>query len=125
MAHKKRKHHSKRHHSGMGVSYAKDRRGHIVGEHYGRGRGEHHGEGSAENAMPVRMMRPNNRDRGIISEDFKNPCGLPYGAIQRNLGNGEYFSMNAHRIGDLYEQVEKTMREDASAISTLTRPTNW
>lgn len=74
---------------------------------------------------PMHVMNTNNGNRGPIQEDFSRPCGLPYGAIQRDLGNGAYFSMNGHRVGDLYEQVDKNMREDAAAIKSLTKPTNW
>lgn len=79
-----------------------------------------------EGEYKTRRMMPNNGMKNdLIHEDMSKPCGLPMGALQRDLGNGEYFSMNAHRVGDLYEQVDKTMREDAKAISTITKPTNW
>ena len=72
-----------------------------------------------------RIMMTNNGNMGPIREDFNEPCGIPYGALQRDLGNGDYYSMNAYRVGDLYEQVDKTSREDAAAIKSITRPTNW
>lgn len=114
----------------------RDRRGHAIGEHYGTDHG--HGMGNEPYDRPMsaraeafsggphmRVMRTNNGGRGPVSEDFRNPCGLPYGAIQRDLGEGDYYSMNGYRVGDLYEQVDKTMREDAAALRTITKPTNW
>lgn len=85
---------------------------------------EEYGAGESQ-GRPRHVMMPNNGGRGPITEDFSKPCGIPYGPISRDLGNGAYFSMNAHRVGDLYEQVDKNMREDAEAIKTLTKPTNW
>jgi len=73
----------------------------------------------------MRIMNTNNGNMGPIREDFNRPCGLPYGAIQRDLGNGDYYSMNSYRVGDLYEQVDKSMRQDAAAIKSITKPTNW
>jgi hypothetical protein len=108
---RKRKHHGKRHHDNhMGSGY----------DHKYKGEG-------AEMGMhkPRRMERPNNRGRGPVSEDWSKPCGLPYGPISRDIGNGAYFSMNAYRVGDLYEQVDKNMREDSAGIKSLTKPTNW
>lgn len=132
MAHKKRKHHSRRHHSD-GMHYDHDRRGHVDGEHHGaekRGmmiRGGFGGTFKERMNLNERMriMETNNGNMGPIREDFSRPCGIPYGAIQRDLGNGNYYSMNAFRAGDLYEQVETTMREDAAAIKSITKPTNW
>ncbi len=121
MAKHKRKHHSGAMNGTMRIAH--DRRGHAMGEHFGR-----RDEGFTERMdldKKMRIMRPNNGTRGPISEDFSRPCGLPYGAIQRDLGNGDYFSMNGYRVGDLYEQVEKTMRADAAALKTITKPTNW
>lgn len=113
---KKRKHHAMNGH--MKVSH--DRRGHSMGEHYGE---------SFEERMDLnkkmRIMNTNNGNMGPIREDFNRPCGVPYGAIQRDLGNGDYYSMNGYRVGDLYEQVDKNMREDAAALKSLTKPTNW
>ena len=73
-----------------------------------------------------RFMKPNNgMTSNMIHEDMSRPCGLPMGALQKDMGDGSYFSMNAYRVGDLYEQVDKNMREDAAAVKTLTKPTNW
>lgn len=82
-----------------------------------------HHEGGGR--LKTNVMHPNNRGASPISEDMSRPCGLPMGAIQRDLGNGEYFSMNAYRVGDLYEQVDKNMREDASDFKSMVKPTNW
>ena len=108
---KKRKHHS----MGGAMKISHDRRGHAMGEH----------EERMNLNGKMRIMHTNNGDRGPIREDLSRPCGLPYGAIQRDLGNGDYYSMNGYRVGDLYEQVDKTMREDAAALKSITRPTNW
>lgn len=131
MAHKKRKHHSMHHSRSMGMHYDHDRRGHVDGEHRGEGGMMVRGGfgGTFKERMDLndrrRIMMTNNGNMGPIREDFNKPCGIPYGAIQRDLGNGDYYSMNAYRPGDLYEQVDKTSREDAAAIKTITRPTNW
>jgi hypothetical protein len=115
------------------MHYDHDRRGHVDGEHHGaekRGmmiRGGFGGTFKERMNLNERMriMETNNGNMGPIREDFSRPCGIPYGAIQRDLGNGNYYSMNAFRAGDLYEQVETTMREDAAAIKSITKPTNW
>lgn len=129
---------------------ARDRRDHAKGEHYGlygrpsheNPRGEHTPDGprgyeprannNGENFEArmdlnhkMRIMQTNNGNMGPIREDFNRPCGVPYGAISRDLGNGAYYSMNAFRVGDLYEQVDETMRQDADAIKSMTKPTNW
>jgi hypothetical protein len=137
MAHKKRKHHSM--HGAMKISH--DRRGHSMGEHFsgsGEGREGSSGQGYRPRGRydetfkermdlneKMRIMHTNNGNMGPIREDFNRPCGLPYGAIQRDLGNGDYYSMNGFRVGDLYEQVDKTMREDAAALKSITKPSNW
>lgn len=121
---------------------AEDRRGHSMGEHhsgYGMGSEESSGQGfiprggrygeTFKERMDLndrrRIMQTNNGNMGPVREDFSRPCGLPYGAIQRDLGNGDYYSMNGYRVGDLYEQVDKTMREDAAALKSITKPSNW
>lgn len=79
-----------------------------------------------EGGYKTRRMMSNNRNSGqILREDMSRPCGLPGGAIQKDLGNGAYFSMNGYRVGDLFEQVDKNMREDSAAIKSITKPTNW
>lgn len=139
MAKHKRRHHSMKNSGDMIMSH--DRRGHSMGEHHsGRGMGSE--ESSGQGFMPrdrygesfeermnlngrMRVMNTNNGNMGPVREDFSRPCGLPYGAIQRDLGNGDYYSMNGYRVGDLYEQVDKTMREDAAALKSITKPSNW
>ncbi len=81
--------------------------------------------GEGRNPLKGHVMHPNNRGAAPMEEDMSRPCGLPMGAIQRDLGNGEYFSMNSVRVGDLFEQVDKNMREDAANIKSMTKPTNW
>ena len=79
----------------------------------------------AESGRPSKMMRPNNNTYNLITEDFSEPCGIPYGAHQRDLGNGDYYSMNSVHVGDLYDQVERNMKADAEGVKRQTRPTNW
>jgi hypothetical protein len=162
---KKRKHHSMRkkmHHlyreadkMDRDMYMAYDRRGHVMGEHYGEetryahGRNmrgdyfsdDHPAEGprgfrpreiygeTFKDRMDLndkrRIMQANNGRMAPITEDFSKPCGIPYGAISRDVGNGDYYSMNAYRVGDLFEQVDATMRQDAAAIKSITKPTNW
>jgi hypothetical protein len=142
MAKHKRKHHSRGAMNGH-MRMAHDRRGHDMGEHlYMSGSGEDRQASSSQGYRPradygesfqermdlnkrMRIMNTNNGNMGPIREDFSRPCGLPYGAIQRDLGNGDYYSMNGYRVGDLYEQVDKTMREDAAALKSITKPANW
>lgn len=152
---KKRKHHSMRrkmHHlydeadrmdrrmERGHMRIAHDRRGHSIGEHSGTGMGRqesssqgYHARGGYDETFQERMnlnerrriMETNNGSMAPIREDFRMPCGIPYGALTRDLGNGDYYSMNAYRVGDLYEQVDSTMREDAAAIKSITKPSNW
>lgn len=120
MAKHKRKHHSKRHHS---MEHGHDMHP-AIGEHKKMGAASYSIEhGGTHRGM--RVMNTNNGNRGPVHEDFSRPCGLPYGAIQRDLGNGDYYSMNGYRVGDLYEQVDKNMREDAAGLKSMTKPTNW
>lgn len=102
--------HKRKHHSKMAVSMERPYRM----------------EDGGDATYKTRHMMPNNRNsRALIHEDMSRPCGLPMGAHQRDIGDGSYFSMNAFRVGDLFEQVDKTMREDAAAIKSITKPTNW
>lgn len=142
----KRKHHSRSRRNRSHGMIAEDRRGHAMGEHGRNEAGDYYSrEHSAEGArgfrphggygesfeermdlnQKMRIMRTNNGNMGAVREDFSKPCGIPYGAIQRDLGNGAYYSMNGYRVGDLYEQVDKSMRQDAAAIKSITKPTNW
>ena len=83
-----------------------------------------HHSAMGHNPKKGHVMEPN--DRGAKHwEEMSRPCGLPMGAHQQEMGNGEYFSMNAYRVGDLFEQVDKSMREDSAAIKSMTKPTNW
>lgn len=129
----KRKHHSSSRRNRAHGMIAEDRRGHAMGEHSAEGprgfrpRGDY-GESFEERMdlnQKMRIMRTNNGNMGPVREDFSKPCGIPYGAIQRDLGNGDYYSMNGYRVGDLYEQVDKSMRQDAAALKSITKPTNW
>ena len=70
--------------------------------------------------MPADKMRGR-----LFGEDFSKPCGLPYGAHQVECSSS---AQNLERVGkatDLYYQVSRTMKEDADAVRSETRPTNW
>ena len=67
----------------------------------------------------------NNGNKGLMREAMGEPCGLPMGAHVKDVGNGDYFSMNAYRVGDLFEQVDRNMREDSANMKSQTKPTNW
>lgn len=79
----------------------------------------------AESGRPSHVMNTNNGNMGAVKEDWSKPCGIPYGAISRDLGNGDYYSMNSVHIGDLYDQVEKNLKSDSEGVKRQTRPTNW
>lgn len=67
---------------------------------------------------------PNNESGSLMHEDFSKPALLPRGVHEVQCGN----SSNQHRsgrLGDLYDQVNKTTREDQAAFDKLTDPHNW
>ena len=72
-----------------------------------------------------RVMIPNNGlDASPVKEDWKEPALLPRGVKEVDM----QFMPNRHksgRIGDLYKQVEKNMKEDQRSFDDLTSPTNW
>lgn len=111
MAHK-RKHHSMHHKSHK----------HGKSMHYG-GRAEH----MESNSMPHRMKaeRPHNKGRGPVSEDWSRPCGIPYGAISRDVGQGYNSAVMSARVVDNFEGVNRNMTEDMHAMRSLVDPVNW
>lgn len=72
-----------------------------------------------------RLMIPNNGLEGSpVQEDWNEPALLPRGVKEVDM----QFMPNRHksgRLGDLYKQVEKNMREDQEGFDSLTDPTNW
>ena len=69
-------------------------------------------------------MMPNSRMGSFIEEDWSEPALLKRGVHEFDVT----YRANKHRsgrLGDLYEQVEKTTREDQQAFDTLTDPHNW
>ena len=84
------------------------------------GKGEYFMNESSER----RAMKPNNARGSFIQEDWKEPALLKRGVHEFDVT----YHANKHRsgrIGDLYEQVDKTTREDQNAFDSLTDPHNW
>lgn len=72
-----------------------------------------------------RKMMPNNGGRGaVIREDMSRPCGLPMGAIQRDVDDSG-FRYDNRGVSDLFELVNKTIRQDAEGVRSLTDPKNY
>lgn len=72
----------------------------------------------------AKIMMPNNPSGSLMSEDFSQPALLPRGVREIEISA----SSNQHRsgrLGDLYDQVNKTTREDQAAFDKLTDPHNW
>jgi hypothetical protein len=68
---------------------------------------------------------PADKRRGmLLSEDMSKPCGLPYGAISRDVSQHPMMD-KVGMVGDLYYEVNKTMEEDSANMRSLTKPTNW
>jgi hypothetical protein len=71
-----------------------------------------------------RAMQPNNPRGSFIKEDWNEPALLKRGVHEFDVT----YHANKHRsgrLGDLYEQVDKTTREDQNAFDSLTDPHNW
>jgi hypothetical protein len=67
---------------------------------------------------------PNNPRGSLIEEDWSQPALLKRGVHEFDVT----YHANKHRsgrLGDLYEQVDKTTREDQEAFDKLTDPHNW
>ncbi len=67
----------------------------------------------------------NNGGGSIMEADWSKPCGLPMGSISRDLGNNMYMPLDNVNIKDMYQGVEKSMREDAAEIKKRVDPKNW
>lgn len=83
------------------------------------GMGSYMGESSER-----RAMKPNNKGGSFIKEDWNEPALLKRGVHEFDVT----YHANKHRsgrLGDLYEQVDKTTREDQNAFDKLTDPHNW
>lgn len=110
----------RKHHSMHGGKKHQKHHGHV---HHARDGGK--GEMSVGMHKPARVEMPNNRGRGLISEDWSKPCGIPYGAHSRDVNYGYYSATDPYRVGDLFEQVDKNMREDTMAMREQIVPHNW
>lgn len=73
--------------------------------------------------MKMAMM-PNNPGGSFMTEDWSAPALTPRGVHEITV-TGSTRNHKAGRLGDLYEQVEKTMRADQGAFDSITDPTNW
>jgi hypothetical protein len=62
---------------------------------------------------------------GIVKEAMNEPCGLPFGSRSVVLDAPMRGNMNSVKVNDLYEGVEKMMKEDASAARSMTKPHSW
>ncbi len=71
-------------------------------------------------------MMPNDGGRAaLVKEEMGNPCGLPMGAIQRVAESESSMSYSASKVDDLFGLVNKTLKEDASDMRSLTKPRNF
>jgi hypothetical protein len=61
----------------------------------------------------------------LFREKPSEPCGLPFGSHSVMLDAPMRGMMNSVKVYDLYEGVEKGMKEDAAATRSLTKPHNW
>lgn len=76
----------------------------------------------AERGGPV--MQTNNLSKGFISEDWGAPALCPRGVHEITVSAATK-NHRSGRLGDLYEQVDKTTRADQNAFDSITDPTNW
>lgn len=80
--------------------------------------------GERSGAHGVRVMMPNDKRKFFIEEDWSEPALLKRGVHEMDV-DGSYNRHRSGRLGDLYSQVEETMKEDAAAFDKLTDPHNW
>src|SRR5665213_2037571 len=70
-------------------------------------------------------MIPNNGVAASpISEDWNAPALVPRGVHEMRV-DGNMPRRKVGKLGDLFEQVEKTTRMDQAAFDSITDPTNW
>lgn len=69
-------------------------------------------------------MRPNSSGGSFIMEDYSQPALLPRGVREMSVSDNRYGKPSG-QIQDLYEQVERTTREDKMAFDKLTDPKSW
>ncbi len=78
----------------------------------------------AHSGGKVKAMKTNNPNGSFIQESWSEPALAPRGVHEFAVS----MASNGHRsgrLGDLYEQVTKTTREDQSSFDKLTDPHNW
>jgi len=61
----------------------------------------------------------------LFREKESEPCGLPYGSHSVVLETAMKGEMNSVKVYDLYEGVNREMKEDAKNVRSLTKPHNW
>ena len=61
----------------------------------------------------------------LFRESPSEPCGLPFGSHSVTLDSAMRGEMNSVKVYDLYEGVNRGMKEDAAAVKSLTKPHNW
>lgn len=66
-----------------------------------------------------------NDGRGLMHENFSEPCGLPMGAHVKTVDVSKRAQTYSGRPKDLYDLVEETMHSDERDIKSLTKPTNY
>lgn len=71
---------------------------------------------------PVRTKN----DAALVRENPSEPCGLPFGSRSVVLESAAKMGdMNSVKTYDLYEGVNKGMKEDAKNLRSLVKPHNW
>ena len=112
--------HKRKHHSMHGGKKHHKHHGHV---HHARDAGS--GEMSVGMHKPRRVEMAYDKGRGLVSEDWSKPCGIPYGTISRDINYGYHSATDPYHVGDLFEQVDKNMREDTMAMREQIVPHNW
>lgn len=61
----------------------------------------------------------------MIKEDRSAPCNLPKHVIDEYWPNASGYSMKSERIGDLFNGIQKQMREDAEDFKRAMDPKKY
>lgn len=104
---------------GKGLGSTMERGGYLKEAAHGFASSQEHDPRSGKN-----VEMPNNPRGSMIEEDWSQPALLKRGVHEFDVT----YHANKHksgRLGDLYEQVDKTTREDQAAFDSLTDPHNW
>jgi len=83
-----------------------------------------YGDRMADRSGEKWAMQTNNRGGSFMKEDWNAPALTPRGVHEFRV-DGTTRNHRSGRLGDLFEQVEWTMREDQAAFDSITDPTNW